>query len=97
MSSLTVTAALCPTMRCIYVCMCVNVFPDSNGSVVSDYEVWLNDKSSDYAVQEVLADYVANNNGKLGNFTVTVASSECCTYAVMKKFRMLLVWGVVPF
>ncbi|KAI0230809.1 hypothetical protein LSAT2_018834, partial [Lamellibrachia satsuma] len=47
----------------------------SNGSVVSDYEVWLNDQSSDYAVQEVLVNYVAKNNGKLGNFTVTVASS----------------------
>ena len=96
MSSLTVTAVLCPTMRCMYVCMCINLFPDSNGSIVSDYEVWLNGQSSDYAVQEVLVNYVAKNNGKLGNFTVTVASSEYCTYAVRKKFRMLSVGECYP-
>ena len=84
-------------MRCMYVCMCINIFPDSNGSVVSDYEVWLNDQSSDYTVQEMLVNYVAKNNGKLGNFTVSVASRECCTYAVIKKFRMLSVGGVLPF
>ena len=39
MSSLTVTAALCLTMRCMYVYVCINVFPDSNGSIVSNYQV----------------------------------------------------------
>ena len=38
---MTVKAALCLTMRCMYVCMCINVFPDSNGSVVSNYEVYV--------------------------------------------------------
>ncbi|KAI0209335.1 hypothetical protein LSAT2_005978 [Lamellibrachia satsuma] len=45
----------------------------SKGSIVSDYEVWLNVNSTDSTVQKVLDDYVVKNNGKLGNFTLTMA------------------------
>lgn len=44
--------------------------------MVSDYSILLDEVSSDGAVQKVLADYVAEHNGSLGNFTVTLPKSE---------------------
>jgi len=56
---------------------------------VTDCDVWLNDNSSDSAVLKVLADYVAKNNGKLGNFSVLTPPCECCTYdANNPKFQL---------
>ena len=86
---LAVMAALCPTVRC-GLRETKYVFHCSKGSIVSDYEVWLNDNSTDSTVQKVLDDYVVKNNGKLGNFTLTMAPRECCTSAAIKWLKFCI-------
>ena len=52
--------------------------------MVSTYDVHLDKESSDTEVQRALTDFVAENEGSLGNFTIASPTSGCCTCDVAK-------------
>ena len=45
---------------------------------MTDFDVSLDVQFSDATVHKVLDDYLAANNGMMGNFTVIVPASKCC-------------------